>query len=119
MNWQRFIAVASLFAFAPGAFAQDKKDDKLPDAISYYKDVRPIFQQHCQGCHQPAQAKGGYVMTSYPDLLKKSDNDVPGIVPGKPAESELLKQITSQNGEKPAMPRMKDPLTQRDVTIIR
>ena len=28
-----------------------------PPAISYYKDVRPIFQQHCQGCHQPAKPR--------------------------------------------------------------
>ncbi len=112
-----FIVISLL---APGmSHAQDKTADKQPDTISYYKDVRPIFQQQCQGCHQPAQAKGGYVMTSYADLLKETDNNVPGIVPGRPAESELLKQITSQNGEKPAMPRMKEPLTERDVTIIR
>ena len=31
--------------------------DPAPPAgkVSYYKDVRPIFQQHCQGCHQPAK----------------------------------------------------------------
>ena len=24
--------------------------------VSYYKQIRPIFQAHCQGCHQPAKA---------------------------------------------------------------
>ena len=23
--------------------------------VSYYKQVRPIFQAQCQGCHQPAK----------------------------------------------------------------
>jgi mono/diheme cytochrome c family protein len=119
MIWLRIIALVSCVGLASPAFAQDKKDAKLPETISYYKDVRLIFQQHCQGCHQPAQPKGGYVMTSYGDLLKKTDNDVPGIVPGQPDKSELLKQITPQNGEKPAMPRMKPPLTEREVMIIR
>ena len=32
--------------------------------VSYDKQVRPIFQAHCQGCHQPAKAGGAYVMTS-------------------------------------------------------
>src|SRR5207244_1228484 len=30
-----------------------KKEAPEPEKVSYYKDVRPIFQLHCQGCHQP------------------------------------------------------------------
>jgi len=26
--------------------------------VSYYKQVRPLFQVHCQCCHQPAKAQG-------------------------------------------------------------
>ncbi len=39
-------------------------------AISYYEEIRPILQAHCQGCHQPAKAgtAGEYVMTSF-DLV--------------------------------------------------
>ena len=33
--------------------------------VSFYRDIRPIFQDRCQGCHQPAKALGGLVMTSY------------------------------------------------------
>ena len=33
---------------------------KAAGKVSYFKDVRPLFVQHCQGCHQPAKAKGGY-----------------------------------------------------------
>src|SRR5258706_16094426 len=99
MTLLRFVGFALLLGLPPVALAQDKKD-KLPEVISYYKDVRLIFQQNCQGCHQPAQAKGGYVMTSFGDLFKKTDNEVAGIVPGKPAESELYKQITPKNGKK-------------------
>ena len=119
MSFLRSGALIPLVLLVQPALAQEKKDDKLPDAISYYKDVRPIIQQHCQGCHQPAKAQGGYVMTSFDDLLKKTDNNVPGVVPGKPKESEIVKQITSLDGKKPEMPRGKEPLTERDVTIIR
>ena len=120
MTSLRLIAFASLFFFLPSSgFAQEKKADALPDTISYYKDVRPLFQLHCQGCHQPAKAKGGYVMTSFADLLKKTDNNVPGIVPGKPMESEIIKQISPQKGMKPAMPQGKEPLSDLEVTIIK
>jgi DNA-binding beta-propeller fold protein YncE len=123
MKWSRRILLAGLFiGLVHWSAAQDaakKKDDGLPDAVSYYKDVRPILQQHCQGCHQPAQAKGGYVMTSYLDLFKKTDNDVAGIVAGNAKESIVYQQITSQNGEKPEMPRGKEPLSATDVAIIK
>ena len=38
--------------------------------VSYFREVRPIFQAHCQGCHQPAKASGGYVMTNFDNLAR-------------------------------------------------
>lgn len=113
------LALATIFPLASHAQDPAKKDAKTTDAVSYFKDVRPIFQQHCQGCHQPAKAQGGYIMTDYANLLKKTDTDVFGIVPGKVADSEIVHQIVGQGGQKPAMPQGKDPLTERDVTLIK
>ncbi len=118
---RRSLALAGLWAiFAGPTMSQDapKKDAPLPDKVSYYKDVRPIFQQHCQGCHQPAKAEGGYVMTDHAELLKRTDKDHPGVVPGKADESMVVKQITPQQGKPPAMPRGKDPLSDREVAVI-
>src|SRR5579862_4135138 len=66
------------------------------DRVSYYKEVRPILQQNCQGCHQPAKAGGGFVMTSFADLFKTTDHEEPGIVAHKPAASAVYKQITPE-----------------------
>ena len=120
MKWLRLLTLAGIPLVATQwCDAQEKKKDApLPDTISYYKDVRPLLQQHCQGCHQPAMAKGGYVMTSYPDLFKKTENDLVGIVPGKLAQSELYQQIIPKKEGKVAMPRGKDPLTAREVALI-
>src|SRR5262249_39676845 len=86
---------------------------------SYYREIRPILVQNCQGCHQPAKASGGLIMISHAALLKSGDSDLPGIVPGKPDESEILTQITSQDGKPPVMPRGKDPLPQHQVELIK
>jgi WD40 repeat protein len=120
MRLLRPVALAALcFALAGLAVpGQDAKKDKVPDKVSYYKDVRPVFQQHCQGCHQPAQAKGGYVMTDFAELLKKTEGGDLGVVPSHPDKSAVYRQITPQNGKPPAMPRGKEPLTQRDVAIV-
>jgi WD40 repeat protein len=108
------------FSLGAGAWAGgDKKDAKEPEKISYYKDIRPIFVQHCQGCHQPAKAEGGLLMTSYAELLKKGDSDVPGIMPGKPDESIIFQMIVPSGGKPAKMPRGKDPLSDRDVKLVK
>src|SRR5439155_18479019 len=96
---------------------QAKKPEPSAE-VSYYRDIRRIFQQHCQGCHQPAKAQGGYVMTNYGALLEKSNSDERGIVPGKPQMSLLIRQISAQGGKRSAMPKGRDPLSERDVNLI-
>jgi len=106
-----------LSSFLPAADPVEGK--KEPAAISYYRDVRPLFQQHCQGCHQPAKPQGSYVMTSHADLLKKGKRELPGVVPGQPAMSFLLEQIQIGADKKAAMPRGKDPLKPHEIELIR
>ena len=38
--------------------------------ISFQKDIKPIFQANCNGCHQPAKMKGDYLMTEFVALLE-------------------------------------------------
>lgn len=110
-----------LLSLSPRLHGQDKKrEEPIPDKISYYKHVRPIFQLHCQGCHQPAKAQGGYVMTSFADLLKKTDHDIAGVVPSNPDQSAIVQMITPQKDKPAKMPSGgKEPLLQREVDMIR
>src|SRR4051812_11594051 len=100
------LALAQPLLGGGDAKKDEKKEAKEPaKVVSYYKDVRPVFQQHCQGCHQPAKAEGGYVMTSHADLFKKTDHEQPGVVAGQPDKSLVVAQITGHDGKPPAMPR--------------
>ena len=51
-------------SLARGA-AEDAKPPAGVEKISYFHQVRPILQAHCQGCHQPAKARGEYVITAF------------------------------------------------------
>lgn len=81
-----------------------------PVTVSYYKEIRPIFQQHCNGCHQPAKPLGGYITTSHSDLFKAGERGKIGIVSQKPAESYLIEQIKVHENGKAEMPKNRDPL---------
>ena len=85
--------------------------------VSYYKDIRPIFQANCHGCHQPARQNGEYEMTSFENLVKAGESEEPAIVPGEPKKSYLLDQIAVLGGEA-AMPKDKPPLAQEQIALI-
>lgn len=101
-------AIFSGFAVADEAPAQPKQ-------VSYYRQVRPILQRHCSGCHQPAKQGGNLQLVSY-ELFKKGGESGPSYVPGKPDDSQIIIQIS---GEKPSMPLNSDPLTSKQVETIR
>lgn len=96
-----------------------EKKPPEPSRVSFYRDIRPILQEHCQGCHQPAKRGGKFITTSYAGLMKGGRSREAMVVPGKPDESLLVEEITPQEGEPPAMPKDRDPLPQSKVELIR
>jgi mono/diheme cytochrome c family protein/Tol biopolymer transport system component len=110
---------ASLLAVPTLAPAAEPDKPKEAGPVSYYRDVRRVLQQHCQGCHQPAKPLGGYAMTEYADLFKKGDQEKPGIVAGKPQLSFVVSQIEHAPGQKAAMPKNKDPIPDADIALIK
>jgi WD40 repeat protein len=89
-----------------------------PAAVSYNRDVRPILQANCHGCHQPAKASGGLEMTAFKGLLTGGESGTAAIVPGKPDESYLVEQIMPLDGEA-AMPQGNEPLASHEIALIR
>src|SRR5437660_43770 len=76
--------------------------------VSYYKQVRPIFQAHCQGCHQPSKDKGGYVMTAFDKLLAGGESGDVAVIAKNPDESNLVTLVTPKDG-KAKMPEGRPP----------
>jgi WD40 repeat protein/mono/diheme cytochrome c family protein len=114
--------IALVAASAPaGVVAEEAKPaepQKPAPTVSYFKDVKPIFQVHCLGCHQPAKAMGEFVMSDLPTMFKGGESGEAAVVPGKPDESGLIAQVTPDAG-KAAMPKDKDPLNEDQIKKIR
>lgn len=111
------LVMGALLALVPG-LGWGADETKPAEKVSYDKQVRPIFQAHCQGCHQPAKAGGGYVMTSFAGLLKGGESTLAGITPGKLDESYVLDQITPDADGTAAMPKDKPPLSEAERALI-
>src|ERR1700677_2369848 len=114
-----YIALAMSVSAAAPPKKQEVEDPNAP--ISYFKKIRPIFQANCQGCHQPAKAKGGYVMTDFAKMLEGGECVKDGkkaIVPHDPEHSFLIEQITPARGEA-EMPSKNQPLLETEIAVIR
>ena len=91
----------------------------LPNTISYYEHVRPIFQAKCHGCHQPARSRGDYIMTDVAQLIEGGEGGEAVVVAHKPTESYLLDMVTVQPGDdRPEMPEDDEPLTPYEVALV-
>ena len=111
----RFVLTASVCL--SGWSLASAAESQTAATVSFYKDIRPIFQAQCQGCHQPAKAGGAFVMTEFAKLVRGGESGSKAIVPGKPAESYLIEQITPKSG-KAEMPREKPPLSTVEIDLI-
>ena len=113
-------ALALGFILPAHSNAVEKSSASEPSSrkVSYYHEIRPILQANCQGCHQPAKSKGGYVMTDFKKLLAGGDSEGAGIVPTHPDQSSILKMVTPKDGEV-RMPKGKTPLGDNEVALLR
>jgi len=103
---------------APLRVVDEAAASQPPATVSYYEQVRPIFQNHCQGCHQPAKAQGGYVMTEFSALLKGGDIGN-AIVPGDVEASELVMRLELEEGDEALMPKGGPPLSKLEIETIK
>ena len=88
----------------------------LSAAPSYYREIQPLLQKHCTGCHQPASKASGLDLTTYADFLKGGKRG-PAFLSDKPDDSITLRYLTA--AIQPRMPLGKDALPDTDIALFR
>ena len=68
----------------------------IPAKIKFNRDIRPILSSKCFACHgaDAKQVKGGLRLD-----LRENATSSDAIVPGKPAASELVRRIRSDDAD--------------------
>ena len=89
---------------------------KSPSEISYFRDIRPIIQRSCQGCHQPAMKYGGLDLTRF-ETFNSGGNKGPAFKPGAPQESLVLAYLKGER--QPRMPFGSPPLGDDQIEFFR
>jgi DNA-binding beta-propeller fold protein YncE len=89
---------------------------KTSPPVSYFRDIQPILQRSCQGCHQPATKSGDLQLTTYEGFMAGGAKGKV-VVPGRAESGLLIAYLTGQL--KPQMPFGGTPLPADQIETFR
>ena len=119
MKSTRFLTVLALLLTASPLAAQTT--GSTTPAVDFNRDVRPILSNRCLACHGPddGQREAGLRLDDPTSATTKLESGQTAIVPGKPAESQLLQRIHSTDNDlRMPPPEFGQPLTAAEQQIL-
>ncbi len=107
------IAVLSVALSAGG---QQQPHAAAVSAPDFARDVAPVFQKNCLGCHSSTAHKGHLVLDSYDSLMQGGKHGQ--VIVARDADASRLVEMLEGTLD-PQMPLESDPLGKADVAVIR
>jgi ankyrin repeat protein/mono/diheme cytochrome c family protein len=107
------------FVQPPAGQAQAAAPQLPPAAtgnVDYDKDIKPLLSQNCYSCHGPNAQQSGLRLDLRQNALRGGDYG-PVILPGKSAESKLIRRLVDGDGGMQMPPS--GPLSTEDIGILR
>ena len=87
-------------------------------AVDFTRDVKPILEKHCYDCHGAEKQKNGLRLDVKAHAFKGGEDHGVPIVPGKSADSVLIKFVSGED-EDNIMPPKGERLTAAEVNTLR
>lgn len=112
------VLAAATPAAAPAAPSAPAGAD--PEKAIYDALIQPIFAAKCISCHGEEKSKGKLKMHTFAELMKNGDSGEASVVPGKAAESLIIKRALLPLEEDEHMPPSnKDQLTEKELAVLK
>jgi len=86
-------------------------------AVDFSADVKPIINRKCITCHGGVKKQAGFSLLFREEALDTTESGKPAIIPGYPAESELIRRLTVKDPEE-RMPYEHEPLSKKEIQIF-
>jgi ankyrin repeat protein len=98
------------------AFGETKLPPSTNRKIDFEKDVQPVLFQKCYSCHGEDAQQSGLRLDKRQNALRGGDYG-PVIIPGKSAESKLIRRLVNGDGGLQMPPT--GPLSDEEIGILR
>jgi mono/diheme cytochrome c family protein len=115
---------ACFFAFAllaDVALPSDLQPALPPPAtkqVEFARDIQPIFARACYACHGPTKQRSGFRLDRKAAALKGGDLGR-AIIPGKSADSPLIRYIAGLDRQIAMPPKKEDRLSKKEIGLLR
>jgi hypothetical protein len=91
----------------------------MAKTVQFDRDIRPIFATSCVSCHGSKKQKGGLALNRKSAAMAGGD-DGPAIVPGKSAESRLIRYVAGVDEDHQMPPEgVGEPLIADQIGLLR
>lgn len=85
--------------------------------VDFARDIRPIFNSQCIGCHGGVKKGGGVSLQFENDIRVPGKSGKIPVVAGHPEKSELLERLLTHDTDE-RMPKGKPPLTAAQIEVF-
>ena len=86
--------------------------------VSFSKEIAPIIQRRCAGCHGERTNLGDWRAHTFAALMKPGASGAAMVVPGKPEASEFYKRVAHKDPEL-RMPKSDDALSMQQLALVK
>ena len=86
--------------------------------VDFAREIQPLLASRCYDCHGPAKDKGGLRLNEATNARKGGESGEPAIIPGRSADSLLLKRVLTADEEE-VMPQKGPRLSPAEIALLR
>lgn len=113
-----FIRVLLLLLFVLwGDISQLEAAGEVP-AVDFATEIQPLLARRCYACHGPDQQEGSLRFDDRETLVGEADSGLAPIVPGRPADSELLRRVLASEDSGERMPPEGKALSENEIDVL-
>lgn len=88
------------------------------EKVDYNKDVKPILNKNCMGCHGGVKKAGNVSFLFEEEIIRPGKSGKIPVVPGDAHGSEMIRRILSDDPEE-RMPKEGAPLAEEEVEVLK
>jgi len=112
------VSLRSLFPTVAMAMAMGLAACARAATVDYKREVQPLLESRCTECHGDKKQKSGLRLDRKESVFQGGDSGKPALLPGRSAESPLIRHITSTEPDV-MMPPKGDRLSAKEITLLK
>lgn len=93
-NWMAIKISDQAVQAKASAYTAEKSEE--PRKVDFFRDIQPLLERSCGGCHSGDRKKGDFSVSTRENLLKGGQSGEPALIAGDGGASKLIRMVSDQ-----------------------